>query len=196
MELNEIIGNTDIYLLDQILKKRYLKNERILDAGCGTGRNLYWFYKNKFEVFGVDVDSDTINFAKNAYPLQSFNFKVSTVESLPFADCFFDHIICSAVLHFAKNVEQFENMIAELVRVLRPNGSLFIRMTSNIGDANYFTYLNNGIYLLNDNTERFLLTPTLLDKIIVNRKLNFLEPIKTTNVDNLRFMTTLVLEKN
>ena len=34
----------DIYLIDQILKGRYLPGELILDAGAGGGRNLNWFF--------------------------------------------------------------------------------------------------------------------------------------------------------
>ena len=195
MDLNEIVGNTDIYLIDQILKKRYLQNEKILDAGCGMGRNLYWFYKNDFDVYGVDVDSLKIEFSKNAFPKQSPHFKVSAIESLPFESFYFDHVICSAVLHFAENAEHFEKMIAEMIRVLKPKGSIFIRMTSTIGDKRAFKHIKDGIYLLDDDTERFLLTPPLLNKIMVDHKLTLLEPLKTTNVDNLRYMTTLVLEK-
>jgi len=41
--LKEAINGTDIYLLDQILKDRYETGDKILDAGCGKGRNLKWF---------------------------------------------------------------------------------------------------------------------------------------------------------
>lgn len=54
--IQELIGNTDIYLLDQIMKGRYTPGERILDAGCGNGRNLVWFLKNDFDVYAVDKD--------------------------------------------------------------------------------------------------------------------------------------------
>jgi len=48
--LNELIKSTDIYLLDQINKNRHHKSDIILDAGSGSGRNLYWFYNNDFTV--------------------------------------------------------------------------------------------------------------------------------------------------
>jgi len=52
--LQEIYGNIDIYLFDQLLKGTYDHCEKILDAGCGEGRNLVYFLRNGFEVFGVD----------------------------------------------------------------------------------------------------------------------------------------------
>lgn len=48
--LNKLLGNIDIYLLDQILKGRFTKEMRILDAGCGEGRNLIYFLHEGFQV--------------------------------------------------------------------------------------------------------------------------------------------------
>jgi predicted methyltransferase len=50
----------------------------------------------------------------------------------------------------------------ELIRVLKPDGSLFIRMTSNTGIKDKVIYLTHGIYNLTDRTERFWLTKSLL----------------------------------
>ncbi len=55
-DLKNVLGNLDIYLLDQIVKGRYNQRDKILDAGCGTGRNMYWFYNNQFNIWAVDQD--------------------------------------------------------------------------------------------------------------------------------------------
>ena len=104
--LNEEIGGVDIYILDQILKNRYQPGDKILDAGCGNGRNLKWFYKNGFEIFGTDINSESIEFCKKAFPLQENNFNVSTVEQNHFESNSFNHVICNAVLHFANDLSQ------------------------------------------------------------------------------------------
>ena len=52
--LQELFGSIDIYLFDQLLKGRLVPGMRVLDAGCGSGRNLVYFLRNGFEVFGVD----------------------------------------------------------------------------------------------------------------------------------------------
>ncbi|MBE9488784.1 MAG: class I SAM-dependent methyltransferase [Bacteroidetes bacterium] len=190
------VGTTDIYLLDQILKSRYKTSDLILDAGCGSGRNLLWFYNNAFPIYGIDKNIEHIKNLKEKYKNIADNYKVSTLENIPFKNEMFNHIICNAVLHFAENTIHFETMFTELMRVLKPNGSLFIRMTSNIGIENNVVQLSEGVYKLPDNTTRFLLTKTLLDKLVKNHYLSFLEPLKTVNVNDVRCMSTLILQKN
>ncbi len=194
-KLKDQIGNIDIYLLDQIFKGRYLKDQIILDSGCGSGRNLKWFYNNGCTIFGIDRDYDKIKEVKEQYNNQNENFTVNSVENLPFENESFHHILCNAVLHFAKNEVHFYNMFSELTRVLKPKGSMFIRMASDIGIEDKAICLTDGVYTLPDKTERFLLTKPLLDKIIKKYYLSFLEPLKTVNVNDKRCMTTLVLQK-
>lgn len=194
MDLKQTIGSTDIYLLDQIVKNRYVYGDMILDAGCGNGRNLFWFYNNNFDMWGVDIDSGSIEQVKELYPKLSQNFKIAELTKLPFRDDLFDHIICSAVLHFAISKDQFLDMFSELVRVLKPGGSIFVRMASDIGIENKISFIENGVYRLGDGTNRFLLTKKLLQELMKTYSLSFLEPLKTTNVNDIRCMSTLVLQ--
>ena len=132
--IQNILGQTDIYLIDQILKGRYCDDDIILDAGCGGGRNMHWFLQNGFNITGIDNSDTAIGELKDKYPALSLGrLLVSSIENIPFTDNHFNHIICSAVLHFAKNTAQFNLMLAEMVRVLKPGGTLFIRMTTDIG---------------------------------------------------------------
>lgn len=194
--LKQTLGNIDVYVLDQILKGRYNRDDKILDAGCGSGRNIHWFYHNNFKVWGVDRDSDAIDYVKRIYSRIENSFQMAQLSELPFTENSFDHIICSAVLHFAESEAQFRSMFSELVRVLKPNGSILIRTASNIGLGDNLIDLGDGVYRLGDGTNRFLLTEKLLQNIMNENDLTFLEQIKTTNVNYLRCMTTLVLQKN
>lgn len=191
----EVLENTDIYLIDQILKGRYQPNDIILDAGCGSGRNLPYFHESGFQFYAIDRNEEHIENLKIHFPELSANFKVAPLEQLPFPENTFDHIICNAVLHFARSETHFTQMFAELVRVLKKEGSLFIRMTSDIGIEGKSTFLQDGVYLLPDGTERFLLTRTLLNELMERHQLSFLELVKSTNVNDVRSMTTLVLTK-
>lgn len=186
----------DFYLLDQVMKGRYGQTDKILDAGCGAGRNLHWFLKEEMDVYGIDRDAVSINELKASYPsLPSDRFQTSSVEQLPFKNNFFDHIISSAVLHFANSHSQFHNMLAEMIRVLKPGGSLFIRMTSDIGIEDKVKPVGDGVYMIPDHSKRFLLTRSLLTDVLKRYPLSFIEPFKTVNVDDIRCMSTLVLKK-
>jgi len=195
-KLKKDIGGIDIYLLDQILKGRYQSNDLILDAGCGSGRNLKWFYDNSFSFYGVDTNARSIEIAKEKYPNLSDNFSVQNLDVLHFDTNTFEHVICSAVLHFAQNTRHFLNMFSELVRVVKVNGTIFVRMTSIQGLEKFVNQISEGVYALPDKTNRFLLHEELLFKIMEKHELSFLEPIKTVQVGKERSMCTLVFKKN
>jgi len=194
--ITAITGNTDIYLLDQIMKGRYAASDNILDAGAGAGRNMYWFVQQGIEIYGTDRNPEAIVQLKQNYPsLPEDRFRLAPVESLPFAENYFHHVICSAVLHFADHQTHFEQMFGEMVRVLKPGGSLFIRMTTDAGLPGPLTGLGNGRYLLPDGTERFLLTREMLNNLMEQHGLHLLEPFKTVLVDELRSMGVILLRK-
>ena len=191
----DLFKNIDIYLFDQILKKRYLQGQTILDAGCGGGRNMFWFYHNDYKLYAVDRSPEMIEKVKNLYPKYQKNYLVADLINLPFEDNSMDHVINSAVLHFAKNTTQFLKMFSELVRVLRPSGSLFIRMTSDVSIETTVVPIGNGVFELRDDSTRFLLTRELLQELLATYPIKLVEPFKTTNVSDIRAMSTIVLEK-
>ncbi|MGB3775979.1 MAG: class I SAM-dependent methyltransferase [Leeuwenhoekiella sp.] len=188
----DAVGNIDIYVIDQILKDRYHTGQVILDAGCGKGRNLKWFYQNDFEIHGIDMDADFLAFAKAEYPDQEEHFLTGDLDNLPFEENSFDHLLCCAVLHFARSESHFTAMFSELIRVLKPGGMLLIRMASDIGldgNAPQITFKENG------QKGTYYLTRNRIDQLITEFNLTLLEPVKTTNVQDERAMTTLVIQK-
>ncbi len=196
----ELFGDIDIYLFDQILKDRFDSEMSILDAGCGGGRNLIYFLRSGYRVFGIDQNAQAIEqirlLAKMLSPnLPPENFQVSTVEKMPFQDERFDAVISSAVLHFAENERHFEKMFAEMWRVLKPEGLFFARLASSIGIESLIESTGDGRYLLPDGSERFLVDEEMLTMTTKRFGGIWLEPLKTTNVQNLRCMTTWVLLK-
>ncbi|HZH67177.1 MAG TPA: class I SAM-dependent methyltransferase [Flavisolibacter sp.] len=196
INLSSILGATDIYLIDGIVKGRYGRENVLLDAGCGGGRNLYWFLQNGFSIYGIDQSAEAIEALKEKYPdLPEERFRVEALEQTSFEDAFFDSIICSAVLHFATDTAHFFKMMTELVRLLKPGGSLFIRMASTIGIEEKVQAVGEGVYFLPDGSYRFLLTRPLLAQLLSRYPLSFIEDFKTVNVADLRCMSTLVLQK-
>lgn len=172
----------------------------ILDAGCGGGRNVHYLMRCGADVFGFDSDLDQIErirarAAEFAPNLPSTNFSVGHVGDMPFADGYFDVVISSAVLHFADDEEQFEAMVMEMWRVLTPGGILFARLASTIGIESRVTPKQGRWHLLPDGSDRFLVDENYLLKITSDLGGQLLDPIKTTNVQNLRAMTTWVVRK-
>ncbi len=200
INIRETFGDIDIYLFDQIQKGRFAPGMKILDAGCGGGRNIVWFLRNGFDVFGVDRDDGSVarvrNLAKSVAPeLPPENFQRSTLESIPFPDESFDWVICNAVLHFAEGRDHFGRMVAEMWSKLKPGGIFFARLASSIGIRELLVPTSNDRYMMPDGSERFIVDEQMLKESAANIDGTFLEPIKTTNVENLRCMTTWVLAK-
>ncbi|MBK9439098.1 MAG: class I SAM-dependent methyltransferase [Chloracidobacterium sp.] len=200
LNIREAFGDIDIYLFDQIQKGRFTPGMKVLDAGCGGGRNVVWLMRNGFDVSAVDINEgavcDVRNLAKDLAPaLSPDNFRQATLESIPFPDESFDRIICNAVLHFAKDRSQFDQMLAEMWSKLKPGGIFFARLASSIGIEDLLVPTTNGRYLMPDGTERFIVDEQMLRDCTLSLGGDFLEPIKTTNVENLRCMTTWVLIK-
>jgi tellurite methyltransferase len=198
-QLQETFGDIDIYLFDQLLKGRFDDCRRILDAGCGNGRNLVYFLRNGFDVHGVDQNQEAVaearNLARQLQPSADMdNFRVALVEDLPFADATFDLVICSAVFHFARDHQHFDSMLRSAWRVLKPGGFLFARLASDIGIEKFLTPLGNGRYYLPDGTERYLVSEQLLSGYVTKLNGKLFEPIKTTNVQNIRCMTTWCMQ--
>lgn len=200
INVRELFGDIDIYLFDQILKNRFNNNMAILDAGCGGGRNLIYFMKNNFNVYGVDQNAEAttqvrILAERFSHALPKDNFQTAKVEELPFADASFDAVISSAVLHFAVDESHFNKMLQEMWRVLKKDGLLFARLASSIGIENRIELIGSGRYLLPDGSERFLVDEELLISLTEQLGGRWLEPLKTTNVQNMRSMSTWVLQK-
>ena len=188
------IKGVDIYLLDQLLKENIHAKQRVLDAGCGNGRNLFLLMQQGFDFVGIDADEDSINSLKSEFPEHAHRYINTRIEDFEDSDRF-GAIICNAVLHFAMDHEQFDQMMNKLVTLLLPGGILFIRMTSNIGLESKLSNGTAGVFELPDGSRRYLITREKIDQMLACHSLTLVERVKTVNVDGFRCMTTLVLRK-
>lgn len=196
--LRELFGDIDIYLFDQILKSRIRSGMKILDAGCGGGRNLVYFLRRGMAVHAVDSEPEAIQYvralaARWAPSLPAESFRVEPVEAMSFPGESFDVVLSSAVLHFARDEAHFRAMLREMWRVLRPGGFFFARLASNIGLATRPSAGQRS--LLPDGSVRFLVDEEMLLSLTAELQGSLADPIKTTNVQDLRCMTTWCLFK-
>ena len=198
LSLQEQFGQIDIYVFDQILRGNIAPGMRVLDAGCGYGRNLVYLLRQGFEIFALDANPRGVEHVRRlarqlGAGLPPDNFQVSAIEEMPFPDAFADVVLCNSVLHFALDPEHFYAMVAELWRVLRPGGLLFCRLGSRIGMD--FEPAGDGRYFTGDGSVWFLVDEHLLMNLTAKLGATLVDPLKTTVVQNHRCMTTWVLRK-
>jgi len=190
-------GQIDIYVFDQLLRGRIAPGMRILDAGCGYGRNIVYLLREGYEVFGADADPRAIAAIRRlAAPLPEENFRAEQIERMSFPDAFADVVLCSAVLHFAADDAQFRAVLDGAWRALKPGGLFFARLASTIGIESQVRRIEGRRFWLPDGSERYLVDEPLLMSLTAELGGELLDPLKTTVVQNQRAMTTWVLRKN
>ncbi len=200
-DLQAEFGNIDIYLFDQLLKGRIAATDKVLDAGCGSGRNAYYLLTQGVEVSAVDTNPEAVRglrelAAAHGAVGDDAHFRMEPLDALTFADAAFDVVVCSAVLHFARDDAHFEGMMRELWRVLRPGGLFFARLASSIGMESQVRRLNGRRFALPDGSERYLVDEPQVMSLMAALGGQLLDPLKTTIVSGQRAMTTMVVRKN
>lgn len=197
--LRSQFGDVDIYLFDQLLRGRFDHRRRVLDAGCGSGRNLPFLLTHGFDVAAIDFDPAAVAMvaemvARLAPHLPSESVRQGALDHLPWPDAAMDAVIASAVLHFADDLGHFEAMVRELWRVLAPGGLLFARLATSIGLERQLP-ASSGRMRLPDGSDRFVVDEETLLRLTAALGGQLADPLKTTNVQGLRAMTTWVVEK-
>jgi SAM-dependent methyltransferase len=198
-ELRREFGEIDIYLFDQLLRGRFDHRRRVLDAGCGSGRNLPFFLRRGFDVWAVDADATAIRSVRQLVAslnpaLPPAQIHCGPLDSLPWTDSSMDAVICSAVLHFARDEPHFTAMVEEMWRVLAPRGLLFARLATSIGLERHLSSATGRVWLP-DHSERFVVDERTLLELTSKLGGTLADPLKTTNVQNMRCMTTWVVVK-
>jgi len=201
LTLQEQFGQIDVYLFDQLLKGRIAPGMRVLDAGCGSGRNLVYLLRAGYAVYGVDADPQSVESVRSlarmlapALPAAS-HFRVEAIEQMSFEDASADVVISNAVLHFSRDDGHFEAMLLAMWRVLKPGGLFFCRLASTIGMESHVVRIDGRRYRSPDGAERYLVDEALL--LSYGERLGGMlaDPLKTTIVQDQRAMTTWVLRK-
>jgi tRNA (uracil-5-)-methyltransferase TRM9 len=99
-------------------------NKRILDIGCGNGRNMEGY--DKTQVFGIDTCPEFVEICKE----RGYNVLVANMCSLPYPDNYFDHILCIASFHHLSTEDHRLQALREMRRVMKPEGSMLLSVWS------------------------------------------------------------------
>jgi tellurite methyltransferase len=198
--LQERFGGIDVYLFDQLLKGRLYPRMRVLDAGCGPGRNLVYFLREGFDVYAVDVSAEAVaevrSLARTLAPhLPAGNFRREPVERMSFAEASFDAVLSSAVLHFARDEGHWRAMLSEMWRVLKPGGIFFARLASSDGVEDYVESLGGRRFRLRGGAEWLLADERMLREATESLGGDLIELLKTVVVHGTRSMAVWCLRK-
>lgn len=192
-------AGVDVYLLDLLLRGRVGPSARVLDAGCGAGRNLTPFLRSGCDVHAFDASQEAVGrarerFAALAPHLPPGRARVATIEDLqPSGD--FDLVLAVAVLHFARDAAHFDALVARLWGAVAPGGLLYTRLAARTGVEDVLTPLGGGRYRQGDGDERFVIDPADLPARTTALGGVLAEPLKTVVVHGKRAMTTWVIER-
>lgn len=123
---------------------KLFKNKYVLDAGCGGGRYSHAIKKlGAKKVIGVDYGDLGLKIARKNYGKnKNIIFKKGNVLNLPFKNNSFDTVFSNGVIHHTTNVKKG---LAELVRVCKPGGYIWLYLYSTGGIFWYSRYLMNKL---------------------------------------------------
>jgi len=124
------IQKWDFYGLREWITKFAPREGKVIEAGCGLGRYVFYLAKMGIDIDGIDFEQATINFLNNWKLKNNLvgNFQTADVTKLPYNDSSLSGYISLGVIeHF---IEGPQRPLSEAYRVLRPGGVAIITTPS------------------------------------------------------------------
>lgn len=183
-------GHLDLFLIDQLLKQYITTEDKILDVGCGEGRNALFFLKEGYDIHGVDVDSEAIRLMhllqRQYQPHRPEGyFQQADAEHLLYPNRAFSVVMAYGILHFARDKAHFQSMLKEMQRVLSVGGKLLIKVLIDPERAFQHDTRFQDFFLLDEEAMQYLQMPAW----------TLLEPPRTFQIADRPKEWILVLEK-
>jgi len=156
--------------------KRFFKQgkklgiNRVLDLGCGSGRNTQLLMELGYDFYGCDlygkmVETTISRLIKNDFPQKEAEFRIikASMLNLPYKKRFFDTILSNGIYHNLYSIEELEMTIKESTRVLQPNGFICFNLFSSryippeLKKLDKFTYVTReGLAMVLVSKKQFL----------------------------------------
>ena len=160
----------------QFVKKYVEKNKKLIDIGCGNGRDSFYFNKLGLNVLGIDASDVVIN-ELNDYCNSSISFKCGNfINDKEIYNQKFDYFYSRFTLHAID--ENGENQfLRNCFNALNNNGKLFIEVRS-INDEKFGKgdYVERNAYIYDGHYRRFIVLEEILCKLInVGFKIKYAE---------------------
>lgn len=123
------------YWLDFFGSIKDASKKKVLDIGCGGGRNTEMLINFGFDVFACDFYQGMVRTTKNRLIKKGFKskfvedrIKKAPMTKLPYDSSNFDIVLCHGVYHNAQSLEEFDHALEESARVLKKGGHLYFNM--------------------------------------------------------------------
>lgn len=137
------VSEPDRHVVNYIESFNFPRGTKILDSGCGHGKNSEFFINKGYETYGIDISKNAIKYIKRRLP--QGKFEVQDVRELKFKESFFD-VICDAGCFHVNYPQDREDIISNYYNVLKSKGHLHLRIFRNESQQNRIKplfYTNN-----------------------------------------------------
>lgn len=133
------------------INKSSFRNARMLDLGCGDGRNLGLLQDLGFKVYATEISDETVASLKSIRQNMGWDveFQRGINSDLPYEDGFFEYILSCWSFYYLEGDAQPDNVISEIARVLRDKGYFIgVIPDSNISILNNAELLEDGTMMI------------------------------------------------
>lgn len=168
------------YWLDSFKSIKNRFNKKVLDLGCGGGRNTKMLINLEFDVYACDLYEGMINITKNRLKKMGLKnkfienrIKKAPMTNLPYNSNFFDIVLSHGVYHNAQTMEEFNCALKESARVLKKRGLLYFNIFTSGFIAEDFRNIKGqqNLYITKENLPMILLSRSEFFKMASNYNL-------------------------
>ncbi|MDD2753115.1 MAG: class I SAM-dependent methyltransferase [Candidatus Portnoybacteria bacterium] len=121
-------------IADYFTKIKKAEGIKVLDIGCGGGRNAELLVKLGFDVYACDCAGAMVRFTKKRIAKISGkmarNIVSAPMTSLPYPDGFFDYAVSIGTYHNACSFQELRTAFSETARILKSGGKLVLAVFS------------------------------------------------------------------